>query len=697
MGRLLQLGALSAFAVGQPLLGLLEDFPGFLVAQRCAPVDVVLIALTLLLAPPLVLFAFTRAIGFASRRAGLVAHGACVALLVSLIVLQLIGRMSESAPALAILAAAVLGVLVAQGVHRSAFLSAFIELCSLGVLGFLVLFLADPDIRTLVFRAEPPVVEAPRIREKMPVVVVIFDELPLSSLLAADGRIDRQRFPAFARLADHSTWFRNATAVAGYTQQAVPAILTGRYPGTKPRLALASEHPHNLFSLLAGSHDLNVFESQMQLSDPDLLPRPSFARRLRPIFDDLFVVYLHLVLPPSLAEDLPPVNRTWKDFAGAASPATGSEEADGSTGESRFSTHPDYFRRFVSSIEEHPEASLHFIHSTLPHRPWRYTPSGQTYFPYREYGLSARFRTTSGDWWQQEACQRHLLQLQFVDRLLGELLDRLDELGLYESSLIVLAADHGVAFWPDDNARFLGLTRHPEDILSIPLLVKVPNQSQGFVDDRNVETVDILPTIADLVGADIAAGGDGSSGGFEFDGCSLYDVSCEQRPDKVAFWSVHPKPETMEELRFDRMIGLDDTGLRKKLAWFGAGLYRFGPHAELTGRRLEGLVAEGEIGGNVALDPAGIPGSRDPSEEGFAPVRISGVLELAREPESTPHVAVAMGGVIQTVVPAPVDGAAGRRVLAMIPESALAAGTRPRLFLVEGPPEQPRLMPLELR
>ena len=199
------------------------------------------------------------------------------------------------------------------------------------------------------------------------------------------------------------------------------------------------------------------------------------------------------------------------------------------------------------------------------------------------------------------------------------------------------------------------------------------------------------------MGADRAAGGDGYSGGVEFDGCSLYDVSCEQRPDKVAFWSVHPKPETMEELRFDRMIGLDDTGLRKKLAWFGAGLYRFGPHAELTGRRLEGLVAKGEIGGEVALDTAGTPGSHDPSEEGFAPVRISGVLELAREPESTPHVAVAMGGVIQTVVPAPVDGAAGRRVLAMIPESALAAGTRLRLFLVEGPPEQPRLMPLELR
>jgi hypothetical protein len=51
----------------------------------------------------------------------------------------------------------------------------------------------------------------------------------------------------------------------------------------------------------------------------------------------------------------------------------------------------------------------------------------------------------------------------------------------------------------------------------------------------------------------------------------------------------------------------------------------------------------------------------------------------------------AMAGEIQTVVPAPVDGVQGRCVLAMIPESKLVAGAQPTLFLVEGPPEQPRI------
>jgi len=145
------------------------------------------------------------------------------------------------APALSLTASFALGALFAIGVARSRFLRGITELCSAGALVFFALFLADSDIRDLVFRSVPPAFDAPRVREKMPVVVVIFDELPLSSLLDAEGQIDGHRFPSFAKLAGRSSWFRNATGVAGFTQQAVPAILTGRYPGTRPRLARSSD------------------------------------------------------------------------------------------------------------------------------------------------------------------------------------------------------------------------------------------------------------------------------------------------------------------------------------------------------------------------------------------------------------------------------------------------------------------------
>ena len=49
-------------------------------------------------------------------------------------------------------------------------------------------------------------------------------------------------------------------------------------------------------------------------------------------------------------------------------------------------------------------------------------------------------------WLIQQKYQRHLLQVEFTDRLLGRALDELHATGLYDRSLIVVTADHGESF-----------------------------------------------------------------------------------------------------------------------------------------------------------------------------------------------------------------------------------------------------------
>src|SRR5690606_24984891 len=56
------------------------------------------------------------------------------------------------------------------------------------------------------------------------------------------------------------------------------------------------------------------------------------------------------------------------------------------------------------------------------------------------------------------------------------------------------------------------------EIAYVPLLVKAPGQTTGSVDDRNVQGVDLLPTLADLVGVEIP---------WEVDG----RPACELPPD----------------------------------------------------------------------------------------------------------------------------------------------------------------------
>src|SRR5690606_24948015 len=99
------------------------------------------------------------------------------------------------------------------------------------------------------------------------IVMIILDELALLSLLDAEGQVDAERFPNIARLADDSTWWRNASSVAGWTPYALPAMLTGRMPAehVAPHYAV---YPDNLFTLLGHYYEIHASESIAQLCPP---------------------------------------------------------------------------------------------------------------------------------------------------------------------------------------------------------------------------------------------------------------------------------------------------------------------------------------------------------------------------------------------------------------------------------------------
>ena len=106
------------------------------------------------------------------------------------------------------------------------------------------------------------------------IVMVVFDELPLTSLMKPGGDIDVARYPAFAGLARDGTWYRGATAVHDSTALAVPAMLDGRYP--RPGLeSNVYSHPTNLFTLLARDYELHVSEEATGMCPTSLcVPTP---------------------------------------------------------------------------------------------------------------------------------------------------------------------------------------------------------------------------------------------------------------------------------------------------------------------------------------------------------------------------------------------------------------------------------------
>ena len=110
----------------------------------------------------------------------------------------------------------------------------------------------------------------------------------------------------------------------------------------------------------------------------------------------------------------------------------------------------------------------------------------------------------------EEALQHHLLQLGAVDRLIGGLLAQLKRRGLYNRSLIIVTADHGASFRANGWIRRTTFD-NVSDIAAVPLFVKYPGEKGGREDRRAAETVDILPTVADVLDITVPWPDDGTS------------------------------------------------------------------------------------------------------------------------------------------------------------------------------------------
>ena len=225
----------------------------FFVFQNAGRAEILGLVMALSGALPLVLIAVGRLAGLVGPRTGHRVHETILAVGVALTVLPALWPV-EAVPGIALVSATlVLGAGVAVLYARLGAVRLFFTLLAPGVIVFPGLFVAAPSVTPLlVHHGQVPEGESQTIARPAPIVFVIFDEFPTTSVMDGEERIDAGRYPSFAALARDATWYRRATTVAETTYDAVPAILTGRYP-RPDGLPHAIDYPHSLFTLLAGT------------------------------------------------------------------------------------------------------------------------------------------------------------------------------------------------------------------------------------------------------------------------------------------------------------------------------------------------------------------------------------------------------------------------------------------------------------
>ncbi|MEE9143484.1 MAG: sulfatase-like hydrolase/transferase [Candidatus Binatia bacterium] len=663
----LHLFALFGFTVTQPLFYLLARHATFFVAHQATPTEVVLVMLTLVVLLPTVVWILELVVYLVSPRLQQGLHLLVVGLLVAFFFLPGLKHIPKLSGVVIVLLGSLLGGVAAMAYSRYRAARFFVTVLAFAPVVFAGIFVFSGPISKLLIRMPGPEIVLGKIDAEAPIVMVIFDDLGVTSLLDERRQIDAIRYPAFASLAKHSTWFRNVTTVHNRTVWAVPAILTGRYTGDRSLIPIVRDYSHNLFALLQGSYRMNVHESSTALYPKTMRDKMKEDRLLvcmQAIYLDLSILYLHVILPEDLTTGIPSHKNKWKDFARTT--------LRKKTGSSRHRGRRERFYEFLESIPTCEGPCFHFLHSMLPHPPWKYLPSGKVYYPEETFGVKSS-RWGGEEWWVTQGYQRYLLQVAFVDKLLGELLSFLKATGMYDRSLIVVASDHGRSFWPNARQRRVEKTQHPEEILAVPLLIKAPHQRDGVVSDRNVETIDILPTIADILGIQIP---------WSVDGCSAVDRSCPERYGKI--FNRH---------RLDADFLRDDS-LKRKLALFGSGaerngLFTIGTYARLVGRRITDLGVRGIAEGSVLIAP--MP-KWTANPDIYVPARITGFFRPREQAEGTPYVAISVDGTIQAIPPALPDSDGKLLFPAMVPEEVVQGDRNDfRFFLVKGSRAKPEL------
>lgn len=89
--------------------------------------------------------------------------------------------------------------------------------------------------------------------------------------------------------------------------------------------------------------------------------------------------------------------------------------------------------------------------------------------------------------------------VQFVDAQVGLLLDHVDRSARLDNTIIVVVSDHGEEFLERSHWGHVEINLHDE-IIRVPLLIKLPGGSQARAIEHQVRTLDIMPTLVELCG-----------------------------------------------------------------------------------------------------------------------------------------------------------------------------------------------------
>lgn len=358
---------------------------------------------------------------------------------------------------------------------------------------------------------------------------------------------DRETTPRLDALADRGIECRTCIAQSSHTRESMPSLFYSAYPFELGEVGpVPDDRPTLVTELSDAGYATAGFHSNPYLSRAYGFDRgfDAFDDSL-PLAENRLMTFVHRVVnhfrlqPYTRGEDLTRRGLTW---------------IDNTTADTRFL----------------------WLHYMDPHGP--YQPPDRFQRLFRDEMVGRRrakrlWRRTVDEPESITDDERETLvdlydaEIRYVDEAVGTFVDGLADRGLLDSSLVVLAADHGDAFGEH------GIYGHPrqlyEELVHVPLVLLGPDLSSARV-ERPVENIDIAPTLVEAAGRGPVP---------EFSGTSI-----QRQLETRGFETTVPTSEAPEidtsEVAFTEAHGEDEDA---DISRFAVRTRRYNYHLELRG------------------------------------------------------------------------------------------------------------------
>lgn len=559
-----ELFAVSGIAFAIPFLNLLSKNSSVFSTYKATLLDVVTIGLLAVFVPPLLAWGIEAWAGLLLPKIRRYIHAFFIGLGVGVYALQFMKHTLSPSPTVLIVAGVASGAAAALLLIKSKTFASFIAALAFApallAIWFIFFSNAYRVTKQVSFDATNVAVSTPHR-----IALIALDELPIGSLLDSTGHVDKELFPNFAALEQSSTFYRNMSTVAPITQWAIPALLTGQYP-EESRLSFTSDHPESIFRLLSSTYRMNAHDEITDLCPskycPDIGARSSRLKRVQSIGSGGFNLWRSAVsLHPGNASFLAS-QETSKPFNQA--------------------------RGFINSIRRDNRPVFDYAHIMLPHAPWVYLNTYQTHRP----GDNQNFENANpGKWTTPQNAELgraiHLLQLQTADTFIGQVVSRLKKIGAWDDTILVVTADHGISFSAGEPQRVV-TKKNAHEILFPPLFIKGPAQNEPIINDSPMRTIDVFPTVAEIIGARIP---------WQIDGKPATAIRDADEPVrlyqfKIPWWDTPLVSAGKGYLTFPRSLYKDELAIT---ASNYAGdpairIYRVGEYGDLVSQEVSALT-----------------------------------------------------------------------------------------------------------